>query len=135
MTTHLQSNLQDFISLNQHLRIYFFPVLLALKSQQDFFTPLLKYYWTFGFTCSFSFYSLGEETETIVEPVAQIFENKRFTVKRFNEEQVVLINERIEEFGGQIVEDINECDYIVVPLSYQQSTKKQKKEVFMLFSK
>jgi len=78
----------------------------------------------------------GEETETIVEPVVQIFEGKRFTVKRFDDEQVVLINERIEEFGGQIVEDINECDYIVVPLSYQQSPlsyqqsrKKQKKEV------
>ena len=53
-----------------------------------------------------------------LEANTSIMEQKKFMVRRFESEQIDQFRTFMEEYGALYVENENDCDYIIVPLSY-----------------
>ena len=63
------------------------------------------------------------------ETVPLIFMDKMFVIKRCQDDLIDRMKEVIENYGGIVTQSEEKCDHIVVPLSYQNISQIDPKEV------
>ena len=65
------------------------------------------------------------------ETVPLIFMDKKFVIRRCQDDLIDRMKEVIENYGGTVIQSEGKCDYIVVPLSYQNTIQIHPKEVWL----
>ena len=68
-----------------------------------------------------------DRTASMEETIVPFLTDKKFCIKYFPDTQP--LRTMIEAFCGSVVEDIKQCDHIIVPLVYSENRTVHSKEV------